>query len=228
MMQRITAMTALLVLSATGAQAQDPAYSTVQSEGEATVYGLPTYIEFFVDRTFEADSLEIAMQQAEPFGDALRSAMAAAELQPSEFNALGPVILDATKKTVKVSIGLQFSVGSLGGPDTANQRYAALCQKMATITTTLEAALRGPRLDTADPEALLRNGVAEAIANAYPAAEAAATVLNVPILAVDRVEVTSVTWNTPNRYWENEPNLRQIACTVKVKVSYALSVTTAP
>lgn len=228
MVQRITASAALLVLAAWSATAQDPAYSTVQSQGEATVYGLPTYIEFFVDRVFEADTLETAMQQAEPFGDSLRGALAAAELQPSEYNALGPVIADANKKTVKVSIGVQFSVGSLGGPDTANQRYASLCHKMAEAATTLGAQLRGPRLDTADPEALVRNGVSEAIANAYPAAEAAATVLNVPILAVDRVQVSSVTWNTPNRYWENEPNLRQIACTVKVDVVYALSVTVAP
>lgn len=223
MMRRLAGCLALVLVCSAAATAQE-AYSTVESPGEATVYGLPTYVEFFVERVFEADSLEAAMQQAEPFADSLRGALTAAELQPSEMNALSPIIPDATAKTVKVSINLQFSVGSLGGPDTANQRFATLCHEMAEAATKLQASLRGPRLDTTDPEALVRNAVSEAIANAYPAAEASAAVLGVPILAVDKVKVLETTWNTPNRYWENEPSLRQIACTAKVNVTYALSV----
>lgn len=223
MMQRLAGCLTLMLVFSAGAMAQE-AYSTVDSPGEATVYGLPTYVEFFVDRSFEADSLEAAMQQAEPFAEALRGALTAAELQPSEMNALSPTIPDATAKKVNVSINLQFSVGSLGGPDTANQRFASLCHKMAETATKVQATLRGPRLDTSDPEALVRNAVSEAIANAYPAAEAAAAVLGVPILAVDKVNVLETTWNTPNRYWSNEPSLRQIACTAKVHVTYALSV----
>lgn len=216
----------LAALAACAAAFAAPAgVSTIQTGGEATVYGLPTHAVFWVEKVHDGADFEAAMKAAEGFGELLRAETSGFEIPPGDFNALAPALADLDARRVKAAVRMQFALGNLGGPDTANARFAKLCGQILAAAQKLEAEARGPRFEAANAEALMRQAVGEAVSNAYPAAEAASAVLGEPIFAVDRVEVLETAWNAPSEVWDNTPSLRQVAVTVKVAVTYALGPT---
>lgn len=220
-MRMLSTLTLALVCGA-AAVAAPPGVSTIQTNGEATVYGLPTHVSIWIEKAHGGADLEAAMRAAEGFAEILRAELAAIEAQPGEFNALAPLVSDVNRPEARAVVRLQFAVGTLGAADAANARFAKLCAQLKAVADKLEAEARGPIFEAANAEALMRQAVAEAVSNAYPAAEAAAAVLGEPIFAVDHVELVETVWNGPSEQWDNRPSLRQVACTAKVKVTYAL------
>ena len=194
----------------------------VDSMGEATVYDAPTHVEFQLHRTAMGATLEAAMAVAETFGDALREQMVACDLHPTELAVRAPSIPDLTLKAVVVSARLRFGMASYLLPEKGMVQFALLCDTIGRVAGALGCTVTGPILGTAEKETLMYSAVTLATENAYPPADAAASALKSGIYSVDSVQVIEVLWNRPGEL-EAAPNIRQISCTARVKVSYALT-----
>ena len=80
--------------------------------------------------------------------------------------------------------------------------------------------LEGPFLGVEERAPVEQAAIAMATENAYPHAEAVASVMTADIAAVEKVTVVDVAWNRDPATRTTQPDIRHVTCTAKVKVSY--------
>jgi uncharacterized protein YggE len=202
--------------------AQEALVSRLETLGQATVYAPPTHVEFWLHFQARDASTELAMDAVQAFEGKLHEAVTAAELRPSSSEIAAPTVPDVRDNRVVVSAVLRFSMIPLAHPDTGPGEFARLCDKMRALARELECEVTGPVLDTTERNTLQQAALNAAAETAYPAAEALSRTLNTNVWAVENVQVLEVLWNEPLEFQGLEPTLRQMSCTAKVRVTYAL------
>lgn len=212
----------VLVLSA-GAWCEDGPTPVVENTGEGTAYAPPAFVEFWAKLERSDADPAAAIQEAGRLESAWRNKLTEKELRPSEFEAIGPALISLQSRTVGASIRMRFSMAGFSQPETGPRQFAQLCAAIAEIGESLGCSMAGPALKPANPDAMTSSAVTLATENAYLAAAAVAGALKSGIYGVDKVEVLEVNWNQAQDSMEIIPNLGQVSCTARVKVTYALS-----
>ncbi len=195
----------------------------VVSPGEATVYGTPAYADFWLHFESKDADVERAIAGANSFGGDVQRLMTEEELRASEFEVSAPAVIALAENTAKVSARLRFTLTNYTKPEEGPRQFGRLCDTIKRIAEALECEAEGPVLGTTESEELARSAVAAAVEQAYPKADAVAGILKSTVYAVDTIEIGDVTFNQAlDTRWE-EPNLRQISCSARVKVTYTLA-----
>jgi uncharacterized protein YggE len=192
----------------------------IETEGVAVVDTAPTYVEFSLRAHATGATLVEAMDNALRFEPALRKELQTREMTPTDLAFSGVAIPSVTGKEAVISARLRFAASAFSSAEDGPRQFAALCDKIVALGATLSCAPEGPVLGVSDGAALEDAAVARATEKAYPAAKAAAQVMNGQIVAVDKVVVETVVWNNAPGATAPLPDIRRVACTGKVKVSY--------
>ena len=213
------AIALLLALPALAQQAPTPAVETL---GQATVYTVPTFADFWIHFAGTGDDLPAAMEAALKFQANFRERMLADKLTPVQADYAPPAIPSTMEARVPVSIFLRFGLGAFSTSEEGASAFAALCQSIASLSSSLGGTAMGPMLDTTDRDTVINSAITAATENAYSAADAVARALNSAVQAVEVVQVLEASWSQPLESQAVEPNLRQLSCTAKVRVTYML------
>jgi len=222
-MTRSLVLVALMLVSALGAVAQEVPLSFVEADGEATVFAPPTQAEFLVEFTAGEEPSNVAsLAKVEEAVKAFRAGLNEADLHPVDFEVSAPAIREAFKGNAGSVARMRFPLGGYANPDTGPALFAELCDKLSALTTKVGGDLVGPKYDVEDRETVLRSAVTQATTIAYPVGDAIALALASRIEYVETVKVTEVIWNKPFEGKTVEPTLKQISCTAKVHVTYAV------
>ena len=220
----ILMLIALMVLAPFVARAQeDLRVPVVQTTGKATVYAPPSAVSFWLHRTAREETMEASMTRAQALEEELRAALNENEVAPLLVEAMPPAVLHLTENVVSASVHLQFSMTPYGNTKSGPMQFAKLCGAIGAIAKTLGCEAQGPLLEVGDEAALVKAASIQATENAYLPASGVAEVLKSSVYSVDSVQVDEVQWNAPLRSEAVEPNLRQVSCTVTVRVTYSLS-----
>ncbi len=223
-MHRFIVMAAvLMVLPPFGLGAQEELrVPVVESTGKATVYAPPATVSFWLHRTAREASMEGSMARAQALEKEVRAALTENELSPLLVEAIAPAVIHLTDNMVIASLHLQFSMTPYASPRSGPGQFARLCALVANMAKALECEAQGPLLEAGDESAMIKAATIQATENAYLPASGVAQALKSTIYAVDTVVVDEVRWNKPLRSEAVEPNLRQVSCTVTVRVTYSL------
>lgn len=231
-MNRVLALTAIACF-AVAAAAQEVITSFVEADGTATIYAPPTHVDFVVvfHAAPQAASTEkdaapaptapsntAAVDQLIETANGFRKSVNDLDLHPVEFEVSTPTVRNAVTVEVSCAARMRFSLSGFANPDTGPRQFAELCDKLATLSQSANSELQGPLFDIEDKESVQRNAVTQATTNAYPIGDAIALSLSSRIDYVDSVKVLEIAFETN----PTEPNLKQIACTAKVHVTYAV------
>ncbi len=226
---------ALVLALSLSAQAQDGFVSYIEVDAEHTVLVQPTYVEFGVIFDVElppgpqdpapagADSL---LQTVDERQKAFRQAINELELRPIEIEFSTPTVRNTILPAVAGAARMKYSLAGFANPETGPAQFAALCDTLAGIAKKLEVGFVGPEFGVEDKESVVRNAVTQATTNAYPISDALALALSARIESVETVKVTEIKWSANGEPVKGvmpslDYNLRQIACTAKVHVTYA-------
>lgn len=217
----------LALLGLTVAHAQEFPMAYVEADGEATVFAPPTQVEFLVSfagpEVTEGDPANAAaLAKVDEAVKAFRTGLNEADLHPVDVEVSTPSVRDAAKSTAGAVARLRFPLGGFANPETGPAQFAAMCDRLAAMVKRAGGTLTGPKYDVEDRETLLRNAVTQATTVAYPIGDAIALSLASRIEFVENVKVVEVTWNKAFDGVSIEPTLKQISCTAKVHVTYAV------
>lgn len=223
MRRRLVVLSFLLAI-ALPTLAQEAPLAFVEADGEATVFAPPTQAEFLVEFVApkETESNVAALARVDEAVKAFRAGLNEADLHPVDFEVSAPSVRNAAIGSASSVARLRFPLGGFANPDTGPAQFADLCDKLAALAMRVHGELTGPLYDVEDRETLLRSAVTEASKVAYPVGDAVALALASRIEYVETVKVTEIIWNKPFEGKNIEPTLKQISCTAKVHVTYAV------
>lgn len=222
---RCMVVTAACLLLALTVSAQD-VVSVIETDAEATIDSVPTYVEFTLSKTLSAASLAEAVTEAMQFEPKLREQIDEQALSTKQLSFSSVIIPTANSRDVSVQARLRFSTVAFTANTDGLLEFARLCDKVSEMAKTAGATLEGPEFGVDTPAAVEQAAVGRAIEMAYPNAEAAAAIMRGQILAVDRVTILSVTWGKAAEQASTQSDVRRVACTAKVRVTYAFGPTT--
>lgn len=223
-------LTAILVCTASAFAADAPAPApalsetppTIRCEGAATVEVEPEYVEFWLSRTVQAETLEAAADKLVGFEDDLKRKIEDA-LLVAELKVSSPAMPDLNKKEAAIVASVRFAWrGYQEGPD-RGKRFGKLCDQMTALATASETKIEGPKLGIINTDAVVETSVAKAAENAYPAGRAAALALSGQIVSVDRMSVDRIEWDKDPETKMPQPDTDRIRCTAKVTITYIFS-----
>jgi uncharacterized protein YggE len=223
-------LTAILVTAASAFAADAPAPApalsetppTIRCEGSATVEVEPEYMEFWLSRTVQAETLEAAADKLVGFEEDLKKKIEDA-LLVAELKVSSPVMPDLNKKEASIVASVRFAWrGYQEGPD-RSKRFGKLCDQMTALATASETKIEGPKLGIINTDAVIETAVAKAAENAYPAGRAAALALSGQIVSVDRMSVDRIEWDKDPETKMPQPDTDRIRCTAKVTITYIFS-----
>lgn len=203
-------------------QAQETPVSRIEAIGQSTTYATPTHADFWLHFQARDANMELAMKAVQEFEGKLQAKVAEAELRPSAFEISAPAVPDVRENRAVVTALMRFPMINFANIETGPAEFARLCDKLNEIAKALQCEITGPSLDTTERNTLLQAALTAATESAYPSGEAIARTLNSSIWAVETVQVLEVLWNEPLEFQGVEPTLRQMSCTAKVRVTYAL------
>lgn len=222
MMRRVCMLAALLCLGVAAVQGQETPAAYVESDGEATITTGPNLVSFWFHFGVGEATMEDAVAVAEGFDNRLNVALQEANLVPVEFE-LTPIAINSLEPpSVYVGARTVFSMANYAKPGEGAKLFARLCDGIRAVATKLECELSGPVFEVNDKDGIVRQAVAAATERAFPPAESVARALKNAVWAVDTVRVLEVTWNKDLIAPRPTPNIREVACTAKVRVTYTL------
>lgn len=195
--------------------------STIESTGVATVEAAPDYVVFWFHRDASGTTFVEAIRTALELGPALRKELTNRQVGGYELNLSGPAIVDLGKTNARVSAWLRFSMNTFSNHETGPALFGALCDQMAQLGQSLACAVEGPSLIVDNPSAVEQSATTLAVENALPLAQAAATLMNAQIVAVDRLAIEPCSWNTDPETKATLPDMRRLTCTSHVRVTYS-------
>ncbi|HNR30197.1 MAG TPA: SIMPL domain-containing protein [Candidatus Hydrogenedentes bacterium] len=205
------------------ASAQDPPIPVIECEGKATVFAAPTFAEFWMHSVVEKDTIIESMNETITFETRLREALAARSLAPNDIEFRAAAVPDVNHPEVTAAARLRFHMSNFASVETGPQQFAALCDKLADLAEASGFLIEGPFFTMQNPDTLIRSAVAKATEQAYPTAEAVAAALKTGIYAVSAVNVVEVSWDQAEEVRGIQPTLRQVSCTVRVRVVYEVA-----
>ncbi|MBN2308992.1 MAG: hypothetical protein JXR94_08485, partial [Candidatus Hydrogenedentes bacterium] len=184
----------------------------------------PDSVEFVLERESAGATFEEAAATAAGLGPALRAELEALGAT-ADVSVRGPAIRDLSLVSARAAATVRFSTDGLADPETGPAAYGALCDTMRGLATKLGCTAQGPRMVAANARSVEQAAVAKAVENAYPHAEGAAQVMQVAIVAVQRVRVDAVKWDDAAEAAAAEAAAPQAdpartVCTARVTVIY--------
>ena len=195
---------------------------TIRCDGVATVEVEPEFVEFWLSKTVQAETLEAAGEKFTGFEEDLKKKIEEALLL-AELKVSSPAMPDLNKKEASIVASVRFSWrGYQEGPD-RGKRFGKLCDQMAALAAAMEAKIEGPKLGIVNTDAVIESSVAKAAENAYPAGRAAALALSSQIVSVDRMTVDQIEWDKDPDTKMPQPDMDRIRCTAKVTITYIFS-----
>lgn len=216
---RVFLLPALMCIAASTQAADAP--PTIVNVGEAETLAAIGQVEFLFVRHFIADTLEESVTLCETFLEAAPQAIRGSELQPLEIRTSPPVITSVSEHQSRATVAVRFGMAAFNTAKTGPTQFAALCDKLTGLATTMKATLSSPDFRPAEQENTEANVLARATENAYLPAEAVAVAVKSAIFAIDNVKVLELTWEQqPEAQYGDAP---QLNCRARVQVTYVLS-----
>jgi uncharacterized protein YggE len=194
----------------------------VINRSTATVYAPPAFVGFFLRYRQDGESLEASLTRADSFVEALRADLAESGVKPQNVNFASPALPDVRENTVHTSANLVFSMAPFLHREKGLATFASLCETLRALAEKHGCVLQGPLFEAEDAAAVVESAVMAATEDAYAAASAVAAALNSVVVAVDSVEIEEVAWNKDKKDDHATPQLRELSCSAKVKVTYLL------
>lgn len=219
MMSILAVAIGMIALTARG---QEIPAAYVESDGEATITVGPNLVSFWFHFGVREGSMEDAVGVAEGFDNRLNVALQEANLQPVDFEVTPIAVNSLEPPSVYVGAQTVFSMANYAKPGEGAKLFAQLCDSIRAVAAKLECEVSGPVFEVNDKEGIIRQAVSAATERAFPSAESVARALKNTVWAVDTVRVLEVTWNKDLIAPRPVPNIREVACTAKVRVTYAL------
>lgn len=215
-------LAAALFICAAAAHGQENPAAYVESDGEATITAAPNLVAFWFHFAVREATMEDAVAVAEGFDNRLNVALQEANLVPVDFE-LTPIAINSLEPpSVYVGARTVFSMANYAKPGEGAKLFARLCDGIRAVATKLECDLSGPVFEVNDKDGMIRQAVAAATERAFPPAESVARALKNAVWAVDTVRILEVNWNKDLIAPRPLPNIREVACTAKVRVTYSL------
>ncbi len=200
--------------------AQESFATLIENESEVTIDAVPTAVIFKLIASFSGDSVTEATNDAELFEPALRAALKEADYDRATVSVTGPMLQDASTATIKIEGEIRLALATNSAEGTRSTAFAAMVDKINGIATTLKCMAKEPVLDVSDRAEFENKAVQRAIENAFTRSQAAATVMRLEIVSVDRVTIESVAWHDRAAGLEEEVSPDRIGVTVKIRVAY--------
>ena len=222
---RMTVGVLVALVAAPATVGQEAPLSLIESEGVATVDALPGYVDFWLHRRAEGETLAQATDAALEFQEQVREQLQTRHLKHMDLTFSDVAIPALDPKVAHVSARVRFNATSFSTAEEGPQQFAALCDTIIDLAAALKCAAEGPTLGATDADAVKEAAIARAIEKAYPAGKAAAQIMNGQVVAVDRVVILGTQWNAAPDTRATQPDIRRITCTAKVKVIYAFAAT---
>jgi len=217
---RHTFVIALLLAAASSAGAQETYATLIENQAEATLDTAPNTIVFHLSRNFTGDTLADAARSATSIAPELRAALKDAGYDRATLRVSGPMIPDPNTKSIRIDAEIRLPLTSSGAEGTRGTAFAAAVDSIAKIAADIECTIDGPALDVGDRAELEQKAVQRAIENAYARAQAAATVMRLEIVSVDRVIIETVTWHDRPGQSTHEASADRISVTVEIRIAY--------
>jgi len=220
MMARGVSSWLILVSLVTVGFAQEAPVSTIETEGAATLHTPPTYAEFWLHAEAKGATALEAVERLLKFEPRLRADLETRELAPASLSFTGVAIPNIQEKKAGISAQLVFNLANFANAEDAPQQLAVLCDKLTALAGALQCRVQGPELGTHDRESIEAGAISQAVETAYPAAQAAAQLMNASLSAVGKLTIESLIWNSAPDIKATQPDVRCLTCTAKVKVTY--------
>ena len=208
------------LVSVSPAIAQETYATLIDNQASATVDVTPTSIQFNLSRTYAGESLAQAVVDAETLATELRAALKEADYERAALEVSGPMIADANTTSVRVDAEIRLGLGGTSAEGARSTALARATDTVNAIADKLGCETDGPILDVSDRSETENKAVQRAIENAYTRAQAAATVMRLEIVSVDRVTIESVTWHDRPDESRQESSADRIGVTVEIRVAY--------
>jgi uncharacterized protein YggE len=219
-----TLLIALIPVGSVSAQVpEEPALPTaarIETTGEATLAVPVAYVDVWIYREAEADTLDLAIRACETFATDLEPTLRAEGVQALDVYTEAPVAPDpdATPASAMIRARVRLRLGLQGRTE---QGFAELGNRIEMIKRAagrLGATRYDLKLEPADRAAAEREVVQRATEQAYPLAEAVAEALTTQVYGVDHVEIETVDW--PAYTPADLATLDTLLCRAKVRVIY--------
>lgn len=194
--------------------------SIVEAEGRATVEALPNYVEFWYHVLRGGETVEAAAAEVAKLEERVRAVVKERGLTPTEIEISPLAIPDVRLTEVQRSVRLRFNALNFTDPDEGATRFAKFCDVLTQIAAAEDWLLEGPTFGVNNREEFEQLAVANATKNAFPTAEGIAQVLRGGLTNVDSVSVLGLDWNRVPDERFPLPNLRTVACSAHVRVTY--------
>ena len=219
---------------AISAQGQTISPQTIETMGQAEVNVEPEFVFFTLEKTTPVASIAKAFECSDDFEKSVKELLAAAEWTPSELEFSPPeVSFRAPSKTSRapqfpepletiLRAKITFSLKDMGTPQEQRDKVAKIHEKLRIDVMAFQAKVSLPQLRVYDPSIVEKKAIQKAMEEAYPHAEATAEMLRVRIVAVQKVNVSTILWkdlNEENRSFCFTP----LTCKAEVTVTYLTS-----
>ena len=191
----------------------------IDAVGTATVDVAPATVVFQLELLPSAAPALELLQQAVEFETGVRAEIQKHELTPTQISSTGLNYSHPDTLGPNISIFLRFSTAQFISGDGAEERYAALHDKITAIAAATKARTFPETFEANDPDQVEAAAVARAVEKAYLPAKAAADVMTAKIVSVGNVSVGELVWSN-TRSPVTDYNIRRITCTATVNVSY--------
>ena len=228
----------LVLLFSAPVMAQEALLPTVKSTGVAEVDVSPEFVDFWVIGEFKEASIAESLNAALKLEAGLAQALKAENITPKEVANHSPTLPLLSEQdngregenTVFTRTRLRYSMADLLYNEKGLELFGVLCDKLKTAAAGLELTLTGPAFGVNGTEQVEQQAIAAAIENAYPAAEAAASIMSLHVGSVSAVEIEAVVWTggLQNRFirdsFETNPSaygeIERLVCKARVQVTY--------
>lgn len=199
----------------------DSELPVIESEGLATVETNPDYVEYRMHFRGRAETLSGSIQLATAFETRLKEELETRELSPIDATVWGPTLPDLSQPEAQATARLRFSTGPFRDLEEGPGMFAQLCEAVMSLGQSLGASVSGPTMGVLKEEPLRQAAVERAVEEAYSDAEAAARINNAQIVAVQRIQILSVSFGDRPDAPGVKNDYRRLPCTARVRVTYS-------
>jgi uncharacterized protein YggE len=206
------------VAPVTGGETQLP---LVISRGKAVVEAAPDYAEFWLEYAAEASTAQEAVARLADAEQTVSAAFEEEGVAPPEIEATGIIVENIQMPRAAAEVRVRFPLPAGNNAAQAADALAAASDAAAAVAERTQAGdIMGPELGVEDRGSVERAAVGQAMAEAYPAAEAAANAMRAQPARITEASVERVTWGTQDAPHDERPTTRRLTCAAVVRVTY--------
>ncbi|HOJ32536.1 MAG TPA: hypothetical protein PKY35_10045 [Candidatus Hydrogenedentes bacterium] len=229
------ALSSVLLSHPAYAQTQPVSQQSIEAKGEFNFSVDPECADFDFEKTAGVVNILAAQELSVNFEKQVREQLTLSELAPSEIEGYAVEIYSralsksqvppqsAKPLEARLRVRIRFSLADLGKTEEQSEALARIYDKLRNIAAALQCRVSLPRLGLFEPVSAERTAIGKAVEAAYPHGEAAADIMRVHIVAVQKVQVEEVTWLNPCQEGEHGFRYGPLTCRARVVVTYLIS-----